>query len=194
MKIDPKKIRRIHLIAVCGTGMGSLAAMLKRSGYEVSGSDQNIYPPMSTLLEELEIKPLPGFSPAHLNPPPDLVIIGNAVSKTNLEVQEVLKNDLSYLSFPQALATFFLEGRRPVVITGTHGKTTTSALMAWVLESAGYDPGCMIGGWARNFSGNSKLGRGRFFVVEGDEYDTAFFDKRPKFLHYQPNIGVITSF
>jgi UDP-N-acetylmuramate: L-alanyl-gamma-D-glutamyl-meso-diaminopimelate ligase len=108
-------------------------------------------------------------------------------------VQEVLKKDLPYLSFPQALSTFFLEGKRPVVITGTHGKTTTSALMAWVLESAGRDPGCMIGGWARNFSGNSKLGRGSLFVVEGDEYDTAFFDKGPKFLHYRPNIGVITS-
>ncbi|HEX9757956.1 MAG TPA: UDP-N-acetylmuramate:L-alanyl-gamma-D-glutamyl-meso-diaminopimelate ligase [Nitrospiria bacterium] len=190
---DPKKVRHIHLIAICGTGMGSLAGMLKDSGFEVSGSDHNAYPPMSTYLEGLGINPKVGFSPSHLNPRPDLVVIGNAVPKTNPEVQEVLNKQIPYLSLPQALATFFLDGKKNVVITGTHGKTTTSALMAWILEFAGLNPGCMIGGWALNFNGNNQLGGGQYFVVEGDEYDTAFFDKGPKFLHYKPTIGVITS-
>jgi len=190
---DPKKVKRIHLIAICGTGMGSLAGMLKASGYEVSGSDQNVYPPMSTYLESLGIKTKVGFSPSHLNPRPDLVIIGNAVPKKNPEVQDVLDQHIPYLSFPQALSAFFLEDKETVVVTGTHGKTTTSALMAWILEFAGVHPGCMIGGWARNFSGSHQLGEGKIFVVEGDEYDTAFFDKGPKFLHYKPQIGVITS-
>ncbi len=183
----------IHLIAVCGSGMGSLAQMLKAAGHSVTGSDANIYPPMSTQLESAGISCKQGFSAQHIHSDTDLVVVGNAVSSTNAEVQEVLKRGIPYLSFPQALARFFLKDRSPIVIVGTHGKTTTSALMAWVLESAGRDPGLMIGGWAKNFKGGAKIGSGPHFVVEGDEYDTAFFDKGPKFLHYQPRWAILTS-
>ena len=184
----------IHFIAICGTGMGSLAQMLKASGHKVSGSDSNIYPPMSTLLKDAGIVCQPGFAPQNIDTfDIDLVVIGNAVSSSNVEVQEVLRRNIPYLSFPQALARFFLKDRSPIVITGTHGKTTTSALMAWVLESAGRDPGMLIGGWAKNFLGGSKIGSGPYFVVEGDEYDTAFFDKGPKFLHYMPRWAILTS-
>ncbi|MGH7274930.1 MAG: UDP-N-acetylmuramate:L-alanyl-gamma-D-glutamyl-meso-diaminopimelate ligase [Nitrospiria bacterium] len=184
---------RIHFIAICGTGMGSLAQMLKASGHKVSGSDSNIYPPMSTLLKDTGIVCQPGFAPQNIDSDIDLVVIGNAVSSSNVEVQEVLRRNIPYLSFPQALARFFLKDRSPIVIAGTHGKTTTSALMAWVLESAGRDPGMLIGGWAKNFLGGSKIGSGPYFVVEGDEYDTAFFDKGPKFLHYMPRWAILTS-
>lgn len=184
---------RIHFIAICGTGMGALAQLLKSSGYEVSGSDTHAYPPMSTQLERAGIQCHQGFSPRNIHPGIDLVIIGNAVSSSNPEVQEVLKREIPYLSFPQALASFFLKDRSSIVVAGTHGKTTTSALMAWVLESAGRDPGLMIGGWAKNFQGGAKVGTGPYFVVEGDEYDTAFFDKGPKFLHYQPRWAILTS-
>ena len=184
---------RIHFIAVCGSGMGSLAQMLKASGHTVTGSDANIYPPMSTQLEKAGIVCKQGFNPQNIDSKTDLVVVGNAVPSTNSEVQEVLKRNIPYLSFPQALARFFLKDHSPVVIVGTHGKTTTSALMAWVLEAAGKDPGVMIGGWTKNFQGGAKLGTGTYFVVEGDEYDTAFFDKGPKFLHYQPQWAILTS-
>ncbi|MCI0528355.1 MAG: Mur ligase domain-containing protein, partial [Nitrospira sp.] len=183
----------IHLIAVCGSGMGALAQMLKAAGHTVTGSDANIYPPMSTQLESAGIICKQGFSAQNINSDIDLVVVGNAVSSTNAEVQEVLKRGITYLSFPQALARFFLKDRSPIVVVGTHGKTTTSALMAWVLESAGRNPGLMIGGWAKNFKGGAKIGNGPHFVVEGDEYDTAFFDKGPKFLHYQPQWAILTS-
>jgi UDP-N-acetylmuramate: L-alanyl-gamma-D-glutamyl-meso-diaminopimelate ligase len=170
-----------------------LAQLLKAAGHTVTGSDANIYPPMSTQLEKAGIVCKQGFNPQNIDPTADLVVIGNAVSSANPEVQEVLKRNIPYLSFPQALARFFLKDRSPVVIVGTHGKTTTSALMAWVLESAGKDPGLMIGGWTENFQGGAKVGTGPYFVVEGDEYDTAFFDKGPKFLHYEPRWAILTS-
>ncbi|HTN43278.1 MAG TPA: UDP-N-acetylmuramate:L-alanyl-gamma-D-glutamyl-meso-diaminopimelate ligase [Nitrospiria bacterium] len=185
--------RNIHLIAICGTGMAALARMLKAAGYRVTGSDANVYPPMSTLLEREGIPCRVGFRPENIEPDTNLVIIGNAVSKTNPEVQSVLDRGVPYRSFPQALAEFFLTDRTPIVIAGTHGKTTTAALMAWVLESAGLDPGFLIGGWVINFGANSRPGTGRYFVVEGDEYDTAFFDKGPKFLHYRPHAAILTS-
>jgi UDP-N-acetylmuramate: L-alanyl-gamma-D-glutamyl-meso-diaminopimelate ligase len=185
--------RHIHLIAICGTGMAALARMLKAAGYRVTGSDANVYPPMSTLLEREGIPYRIGFRPENIEPDTDLVVIGNAVSRTNPEVQSVLDRGIPYRSFPQALAEFFLTNRTPIVIAGTHGKTTTSALMAWVLESAGLDPGFLIGGWVINFGANSRPGTGRYFVVEGDEYDTAFFDKGPKFLHYRPHAAILTS-
>jgi UDP-N-acetylmuramate: L-alanyl-gamma-D-glutamyl-meso-diaminopimelate ligase len=191
--IDPSRVRRLHLIAVCGTGMAALAAMLKAAGFSVTGSDANVYPPMSTLLDRLGIPCHNGFDPANIPPDVDAVVIGNAVSKTNPEVAQVLARGIPYLSFPQALAEFFLKDRVPLVIVGTHGKTTTSALAAWVLDAAGLDPGFLIGGWALNFEANSRLGGGRYFVVEGDEYDTAFFDKGPKFMHYRPFGGILTS-
>jgi UDP-N-acetylmuramate: L-alanyl-gamma-D-glutamyl-meso-diaminopimelate ligase len=167
--------------------------MLQTRGFRVTGSDQNVYPPMSTHLEGLGIELRQGFSPDHLADHPDLIVVGNAVSRSNPEVQTMLTQGIPYLSFPQALAEFFLQDRHPIVVTGTHGKTTTASLMAWVLESAGVDPSFMIGGMPRNFGTNYKLGSGPFFVVEGDEYDTAFFDKGPKFLHYRPRSAVLTS-
>jgi UDP-N-acetylmuramate: L-alanyl-gamma-D-glutamyl-meso-diaminopimelate ligase len=185
--------RHIHLIAVCGVGMSALAGMLQTRGFRVTGSDQHVYPPMSTQLSALGIELRPGFSADHLADHPDLIVVGNAVSRANPEVQAMLARNLPFLSFPQALAEFFLEDRHPIVVTGTHGKTTTASLMAWVLESAGLDPSYMIGGIPRNFGTNYKLGSGAFFVVEGDEYDTAFFDKGPKFLHYRPRSAILTS-
>jgi UDP-N-acetylmuramate: L-alanyl-gamma-D-glutamyl-meso-diaminopimelate ligase len=185
--------RHIHLIAICGVGMSALAGMLQTRGFRVTGSDQNIYPPMSTQLAALGIELRQGFSPTHLADSPDLIVVGNAVSRSNIEVQAMLAQGLPFLSFPQALAEFFLGDRHPIVVAGTHGKTTTASLMAWVLESAGLDPSYMIGGIPRNFGTNYKLGSGAFFVVEGDEYDTAFFDKGPKFLHYRPRSAILTS-
>jgi UDP-N-acetylmuramate: L-alanyl-gamma-D-glutamyl-meso-diaminopimelate ligase len=185
--------RHIHLIAICGVGMSALAGMLQARGFRVTGSDQNVYPPMSTQLEALGIELRQGFSPEHLADHPDLIVVGNAVSRSNPEVQAMLTHGIPFLSFPQALAEFFLQDRHPIVVVGTHGKTTTASLMAWVLESAGLDPSYMIGGIPRNFDTNYKLGTGAFFVVEGDEYDTAFFDKGPKFLHYRPRSAILTS-
>jgi UDP-N-acetylmuramate: L-alanyl-gamma-D-glutamyl-meso-diaminopimelate ligase len=185
--------RHIHLIAICGVGMSALAGMLQALGFRVTGSDQNVYPPMSTQLEALGIELRQGFSPAHLADHPDLIVVGNAVSRSNPEVQAMLDQGIPFRSFPQALAEFFLQDRHPIVVVGTHGKTTTASLMAWVLEAAGLDPSYMIGGIPRNFDTNHKLGKGAFFVVEGDEYDTAFFDKGPKFLHYRPRSAILTS-
>jgi UDP-N-acetylmuramate: L-alanyl-gamma-D-glutamyl-meso-diaminopimelate ligase len=184
--------RRLHLIAICGVGMSALAGMLKQRGYEVSGSDDNVYPPMNIVLERLGIAIRPGFRPENLADRPALVVVGNKVSRTNPEVEALLASGLPYVSFPQALSELFLTGHRSIVIAGTHGKTTSTALLAWVLEQAGRNPSMMVGGKALNFGGNFKLGTGTFFVVEGDEYDTAFFDKGPKFLHYRPEAVLLT--
>ncbi|HXQ23277.1 MAG TPA: Mur ligase domain-containing protein [Candidatus Acidoferrales bacterium] len=184
--------RRVHLIAICGVGMSALAGMLKQRGYDVSGSDENVYPPMSTVLERLGIRIRPGFRAESLADRPDLVIVGNKVSRTNPEVEALLSSGLPYVSFPQALAELFIADRRSIVVAGTHGKTTSTAMLAWVLECAGRDPSLMVGGEALNFGGNYKLGTGADFVIEGDEYDTAFFDKGPKFLHYRPHGLLLT--
>jgi UDP-N-acetylmuramate: L-alanyl-gamma-D-glutamyl-meso-diaminopimelate ligase len=183
----------IHLIAVCGVGMAPLAGLLLSQGYRVTGSDQNVYPPMSTYLAELGVKALVGYKAEHLQERPDLVVVGNAVSRNNPEVEEMLRLGIPYLSFPQALGKFLIGTRRSLVISGTHGKTTTSALMAWVLDRAGYEPSFFIGGMPRNFGGGFKQGSGEWVVLEGDEYDSAFFDKGPKFLHYRPEKVVLTS-
>jgi len=185
--------KKIHMIAICGTGMAALAGLLKRSGHVVTGSDQNIYPPMSDLLAELAITCFQGFRAEQIPAGTDLVVIGNAVGKNNPEALAVLNRGVPYLSMPQALSQFFLQDKDPVVVVGTHGKTTTTALLAWSLESSGADPGLMVGGWATNFKGSHKLGAGSLFVVEGDEYDSAFFDKGPKFLHYRPKYAILTS-
>ncbi len=173
--------------------MSALAGMLKQRGYEVSGSDENVYPPMSTVLERLGIAIRPGFHAHNLADRPDLVVVGNKVSRSNPEVEALLASDLPFVSFPQALAELFLADRRPIVVAGTHGKTTSTALLAWVLQQAGRDPGMMVGGEALNFKSNYKLGSGEFFVIEGDEYDTAFFDKGPKFLHFRPQAVLLTA-
>lgn len=184
---------KIHMSAICGMGMGSLAQLLKASGHEVSGSDASCYPPMSTLLAQVGIKIKNGFAPEHIDADTDLVIIGNAARSDNPEVVETLRRGLKYLSFPQALEELYLTERTSVVVAGTHGKTTTSSLIAWILHDAGLSPGFLIGGVLRNFDASSALGRGKQFVVEGDEYHTAFFDRAPKFLHYRPRVGVLTS-
>jgi len=180
-------------MGICGTGMASLAGMLKQKGYQVTGSDQNVYPPMSHFLEDLSIPVLEGYDPHNISPDLDLVIVGNVITSSNPEAIELSRLRLPYLSFPQALKHFAFRGKRSIVISGTHGKTTTSALVAWILEKAGMDPGFMIGGIPLNFQSNFKLGKGGYFVIEGDEYDTAFFDKGPKFLHYNPYATILTS-
>jgi UDP-N-acetylmuramate: L-alanyl-gamma-D-glutamyl-meso-diaminopimelate ligase len=183
----------IHLIAICGVGMASLAGLLKARGYHVTGSDQNVYPPMSTYLAQVGIEVMSGFRVENLVHNPDLVIIGNAVSRGNPEAEYVLERGIPYSSFPQALGDFLIAEREALVIAGTHGKTTTTALAAWVLTSAGLAPGFFVGGVPLNFGGGWHVGDGNHVVLEGDEYDSAFFDKGPKFLHYRPRHVVLTS-
>ena len=183
----------IHLIAVCGVGMASLAGLLQSRGYRVTGSDQNVYPPMSTYLEEIGIDVVAGFHADHLVPRPDLVVVGNAVSRTNPEAQAVLAQHIPHVSFPQALGEFLIGARKALVVAGTHGKTTTTALAAWVFKCAGLDPGFFVGGVPVNFASGWNIGAGDHVVIEGDEYDTAFFDKGPKFLHYFPQAIILTS-
>jgi len=189
----PKNVKKIHLIAICGTAMAALAAMLKDLGYEVTGSDQNVYPPMSTFLEEKGIDTFQGFHGDHITDDVDLVIVGNAVRRENPEAVKVAETGQCFCSMPQALNHFVAKGKKPILITGTHGKTTTSSILAWLLYHAGLDPSFMIGGIVRNFDSNYRLGGGEYIVLEGDEYDTAFFDKGPKFLHYTPHMAVLTS-
>ena len=187
-------MRRVHLIGVCGTAMATLAAMLRRRGWDVRGSDANMYPPMSTFLAEEGITALAGYDASHITPDLDLVVVGNAVSRGNPEVEEVLDRKIRHASLPEAVREHFLWASRPIVIAGTHGKTTTAALTAWVLTAAGLDPSMLVGGIAANFGdhGSSyRLGRGREFVIEGDEYDSAFFDKTAKFLKYLPDMAVV---
>jgi UDP-N-acetylmuramate: L-alanyl-gamma-D-glutamyl-meso-diaminopimelate ligase len=184
---------RVHLIAVCGVGMASLAGVVSSLGYRVTGSDQNVYPPMSTYLEKLGVPILSGYHEQHLQPRPDLVVIGNAVSRSNPEASAVLDQGIPYISFPQALGRFLIGSRTSLVVTGTHGKTTTSALAAWVLTRAGLEPGFFIGGVPLNFGSGWHPGGGDYVVLEGDEYDSAFFDKGPKFLHYRPHHAILTS-
>jgi UDP-N-acetylmuramate: L-alanyl-gamma-D-glutamyl-meso-diaminopimelate ligase len=192
--IDPKSIRRIHLVGVAGTGMGSFAGMLKAAGYDVTGSDENVYPPMSDMLRAWSIPAMTPYAPKNLDEArPDLVIIGNVIRRVNPEATAVRERGLQQMSFPAALGSLFLKERHSVVIAGTHGKTTTSALMGHVLAAAGRDPTFLVGGVTKNYGGNYRLGRGPHFVVEGDEYDTAYFDKGPKFLHYQPRTVILTS-
>ena len=181
------------MIAICGTGMGSLAAMLKSRGYHITGSDQHVYPPMSTFLKSQGIKVFEGFHANNLSPKPDLVIIGNAMSRGNPEVEAVLERKIPYTSMPEALKYFFIQGRNSIVISGTHGKTTTSSLVAWLLEFGDRNPSFLIGGIPKNFQQGFKVGKSDLFVVEGDEYDSAFFDKTAKFFHYLPDVLIINN-
>jgi len=189
----PEKVRHIHIMGICGTGMGSLAGMLKASGYKITGSDQNVYPPMSDFLAQSNIPVAIGYGPENLDPRPDLVIVGNTINRQNPEAIGLADLGIPYVSFPQTLAHYYLNSKTPLVVCGTHGKTTTSSMLASILHSAGQDAGFMIGGLVQAFGRNYNLGKGQYFVVEGDEYDTAFFDKGPKFLHYQPHIAILTS-
>jgi UDP-N-acetylmuramate: L-alanyl-gamma-D-glutamyl-meso-diaminopimelate ligase len=184
---------KVHLVAICGTGMGALAGLLKEAGHEVQGSDRAFYPPMAERLQAWGIPTLQGFDSAHLDPDVDLVIVGNVCRRDNPEAQAALQRGLPVMSFPQALSEFFIAGKSSVVVAGTHGKTTTAALLSYVLVEAGLDPSFLVGGIPQNFGKSFHLGQGGVFVVEGDEYDTAFFDKRPKFVHYRPKIVVLTA-
>jgi UDP-N-acetylmuramate: L-alanyl-gamma-D-glutamyl-meso-diaminopimelate ligase len=192
--VDPASVRRVHLVGVAGTGMGAFAGMLKAAGHEVTGSDQNVYPPMSDMLRGWAIPVLTPYDPANLDlVKPDLVVIGNVIRRVNPEATEVRARRLPQMSFPAALGAFFLRHRHSVVVTGTHGKTTTTALLGHVLTAAGRDPSFLVGGVAQNYDASFRLGAGPHFVVEGDEYDTAYFDKGPKFLHYRPRTAILTS-
>ncbi|PYR79577.1 MAG: UDP-N-acetylmuramate:L-alanyl-gamma-D-glutamyl-meso-diaminopimelate ligase [Acidobacteria bacterium] len=186
-------MKRIHLIGICGTAMATLAAMLKRRGYDVRGSDQNVYPPMSDFLAEQQIATLQGYDPQHITADLDLVVVGNAISRGNPELEEVLDRKIRYCSLPEAVRDHFLWGARSIVIAGTHGKTTTTSLAGWVLTHAELDPSVFIGGIAENFAGSYRIGGGRDFVLEGDEYDSAFFDKTAKFLKYLPDVAVVSN-
>jgi UDP-N-acetylmuramate: L-alanyl-gamma-D-glutamyl-meso-diaminopimelate ligase len=183
--------KRIHLIGICGTGMATLAAMLKARGFDVQGSDAAVYPPMSDFLAAEQIRIFDGYAPDHISGVLDSVIVGNAISRGNVELEEVLDRKIRYQSMPEAIREHFLWSARSVVISGTHGKTTTTALTGWLLTDCGQDPTVLIGGIAVNFGSSYRMGSGRDFVIEGDEYDSAFFDKTAKFLKYLPDIVVV---
>lgn len=183
----------IHILGICGTFMGSLAVLAKELGHRVTGSDANVYPPMSTQLQAQGIELTQGYDAAQLTPAPDLVVIGNALSRGNPAVEYVLNQGLPYVSGPQWLADHVLQGRWVLAVAGTHGKTTTSSMLAWVLEHAGMSPGFLIGGVPQNFGISARLGDTPFFVVEADEYDSAFFDKRSKFVHYRPRTAILNN-
>ncbi|MDW7771828.1 MAG: UDP-N-acetylmuramate:L-alanyl-gamma-D-glutamyl-meso-diaminopimelate ligase [Desulfobulbaceae bacterium] len=189
----PGNVSHVHILGICGTGMAALAGMLKEKNIAVTGSDENVYPPMSDFLDSAGIPVLRGYSSENLSCNPDLVVVGNVIRASNPEVAAVARLGIPYVSMPQALAHFFLCDHTSLVVAGTHGKTTTSSLLASVLHHAGASPGFMIGGIVEAFSRNYALGGGEYFVVEGDEYDTAFFDKGSKFLHYRPDYAIITS-
>ncbi len=185
--------RHIHLIGICGTAMASLAGMLKERGFRVTGSDAAAYPPMSTFLESLGIPVAQPFAEANLSPRPDLVVVGNAISRGNVELEHMLDERIPFRSLPQILRDQFLAGKEVLVVAGTHGKTTTTSMLAWIFEKADLRPSFLIGGIAENFGSSFGLSEGRYFILEGDEYDTAFFDKGPKFLHYFPDAVILTS-
>ena len=187
------KQKHIHLIGICGTAMGSLAGLLKARGFEVTGSDSAAYPPMSDFLVSEDILLFQPFSERNLQPAPDLVVVGNAISRGNVELEYVLDRRIPFQSMAQLLHDEFLAGRERLVVAGTHGKTTTSSVLAWLFHSAGREPGFLMGGIPENFGTSFGLGTGREFILEGDEYDTAFFDKGPKFLHYFPDAVILTS-
>src|ERR1035441_7641225 len=191
------KPKHIHLIGICGTAMAALAGMLQERGFRVTGSDAASYPPMSTFLKSLVIPVARPFAEAnlgsHSDPRPDLVVVGNALSRGNVELERVLDERIPFCSLPQILHDEFLVGKEGLVVAGTHGKTTTTSMLAWIFESAGLEPSFLIGGIAENFGSSFGLGEGKHFILEGDEYDTAFFDKGPKFLHYFPDALILTS-
>jgi len=189
----PSPLRSVHIMGIGGTAMGALAGMLKDAGYAVTGSDTAVYPPMSTYLASLGIDVKIGYKAENLDHRPDLVVVGNVIRAEYDEAKALLASDLAYTSFPRLLGERFLKESHSIVVAGTHGKTTTTSITAWLLEAGGKHPGFLIGGVAKNFDRTARAGAGTHFVVEGDEYDTAFFDKRPKFVHYRPRTAIVTS-
>jgi UDP-N-acetylmuramate: L-alanyl-gamma-D-glutamyl-meso-diaminopimelate ligase len=186
-------VKHIHLIGICGTAMASLAGMLQQRGFRVTGSDAAAYPPMSDFLASLGIPVYQPFAVKNLEPRPDLVVVGNVVSRGNVELEHILDQRIPFASLPQILHDEFLRGKEVLVVAGTHGKTTTTSILAWIFQSTGLQPSFLIGGIAENFGSSFQLGQGKHFILEGDEYDTAFFDKGPKFLHYFPDSVILTS-
>jgi UDP-N-acetylmuramate: L-alanyl-gamma-D-glutamyl-meso-diaminopimelate ligase len=182
-----------HFLGICGTAMGSVAAALQERGFKVSGSDENVYPPMSIFLEKEGIMLEEGYRAENIPRDAEVVVIGNAMKRGNPEVEAVLNRKLLYLSLPEVLRNYFLRGRHNLVVTGTHGKTTTTALLTWIMEKAGRKPGYVIGGLPKNFGQGARLNNSKYFVIEGDEYDTAFFDKRSKFIHYLPELLIVNN-
>lgn len=187
------EIKSVHFTGICGTAMASAAAAMKDKGFSVTGSDQNVYPPMSTFLAERKVEVLNGYAERNLAHKPDLVVIGNAISRGNPEAEFVLDHKLRYCSLPELLREFFIRGKRSIVIAGTHGKTTTTSLLTWVFEHNGLNPSYLIGGIPNNLSQGARFTDSEWFIIEGDEYDTAFFDKRSKFVHYQPEIALLNN-
>jgi UDP-N-acetylmuramate: L-alanyl-gamma-D-glutamyl-meso-diaminopimelate ligase len=187
-----EEVKKIHVSAICGTAMGSLAVLLKEAGYEISGSDEQRYPPMSDLIDSLGIDYKDGFDESHIDGA-DVVIVGNACAPSNPEALAARRKKIPTLTLPEAISCFIIKDRKPIVVSGTHGKTTTTGLLSHVLLSAGFDPGYLFGGVPQGGEENARIGKGEYFVIEGDEYDTAYFDKAPKFLHYNPYISIITS-
>jgi UDP-N-acetylmuramate: L-alanyl-gamma-D-glutamyl-meso-diaminopimelate ligase len=190
VKEAPKKF---HFLGICGTAMASVAAALKERGFKVTGSDENVYPPMSTFLQEKGIPLKEGYRAENIPDDADVVVIGNAMKRGNPEVEAVLNRKLLYLSLPEVLKNYFLRGRHNLVVTGTHGKTTTTALLTWIMEKAGRKPGYVIGGLPKNLGQGARLNDSKYFVIEGDEYDSAFFDKRSKFIHYLPELLIVNN-
>ena len=186
-------IQHIHFLGICGTAMGAVAAALQERGFTVTGSDENVYPPMSTFLEQKGIKLTAGFRAENLPTQAQLIVVGNAIKRGNPEAEAVLNRKLYYLSLPETLKEFFLRGRHNLVVTGTHGKTTTTSLLAWILESAGLEPSYLIGGIPKNLGQGARFRDSQYVVLEGDEYDTAFFDKRSKFVHYMPELVIVNN-
>jgi UDP-N-acetylmuramate: L-alanyl-gamma-D-glutamyl-meso-diaminopimelate ligase len=193
LKFGLMQKKHFHLIGVCGTGMGSLAGMLKAQGHRVTGSDKAFYPPMGDELKRLGIETFEGFDAANLQPAPDVVVVGNATSRGNAEIEFALDHKLRCASMPEVIREHFIRGRHSTVVAGTHGKTTTTSLMAWVMEAGGLDPTFLIGGVAENFGASFKVSGSKHFAIEGDEYDTAYFDKGPKFLHYLPDVVILNN-
>ena len=186
-------IRTVHFIGIGGTAMASAAAAMRQKGYSVTGSDQNVYPPMSIFLEEQKIPYMSGYAEQNLAHKPDLVVVGNAISRGNPEAEFILERKLRYCSLPELLKEFFIRGKRSLVVAGTHGKTTTTSLLTWVFEHNGLNPSYLIGGIPNNFSQGARFTDSEWFIIEGDEYDTAFFDKRSKFVHYLPEVAILNN-
>ena len=186
-------IKSVHFIGIGGTAMASAAAALLDKGFHVTGSDQNVYEPMASFLAQKKIAVMTPYDEKNLSHKPDLVVIGNAISRGNPEAEYVLDHKLRYCSLPELLREFFIRGRRSIVVSGTHGKTTTTSLLTWVFEHAGLNPSYLIGGIPNNFSQGARFTDSEWFIIEGDEYDTAFFDKRSKFIHYQPEVAIINN-
>jgi UDP-N-acetylmuramate: L-alanyl-gamma-D-glutamyl-meso-diaminopimelate ligase len=187
------RIQSVHFVGICGTAMASVAAATQEKGLKVTGSDQNVYPPMSTFLADRKIEVISGYAEQNLAHKPDLVVIGNAISRGNPEAEYVLDHKLPYCSLPELLKDFFIRGKRSLVVTGTHGKTTTTALLTWVFEHNGLRPSYLIGGMPNNLGQGARFTDSEWFIIEGDEYDTAFFDKRSKFVHYLPEVALINN-